>query len=495
MVDIQPPPTPEACELLNQTSLKEAFNKCSDVPVELDFSGALFREKDIYLMKSLWSLTRFLSHRGTDRANYELFSVKIAPFFGGIFGITAWAEAVYKRFAIVGVAKKSYFAHGVLLDLFSAFCHDVSHMQVAQFLEQELISTNCGLAGHHFDQRGTDKGFRQAGVIASLGREQNRFLTMLNILNEEAFRRWGGTSDYAVYALAQFLLTHEFPTFDKDMMLNLDFIRTLKNTVKEHNNGLSNSNLPESHVDLLHTNPVTGKSDLSDPDIIQKLITKYIRDIEGKAPVTQEMQVKKNEIAACEERIAHIEGLQSVDSLEDRESATKTLAQEKGNLVTLKESLKKLVRSTFTTTLTNETGNFYELTVRFINSNNEPINYSEHTLRFKSKNYADTRGLLKIAGVTLPAMPKDVSREDARSHLKKAVKAWRGVMRQFVSQASWLAQNTINPGTGRSLAEDFFRFRLNSQERLKAVLRADRAPDRELEDYRPTEAKTTFKDW
>jgi|GEM_PF-5540763 len=116
----------------------------------------------------------------------------VSIYFGGKFGFTTASELFFHQTGIIGVPDKAYLAHGIFMDPFSAIMHDSGHLEVMEFVRFALKQVAIGLCDHHLALGGTVSGFKKAQATQRLAFEQNRFLGMMNLLNQEAFRRWGG---------------------------------------------------------------------------------------------------------------------------------------------------------------------------------------------------------------------------------------------------------------------------------------------------------------
>lgn len=471
--------------------------------------------------------------------------IKGIPYYGGKFGFVTHPEALCNRLSILALSPEEYEAHGCRFDKYSGLVHDLAHLDVMESFDKALEAATVATVDHHIVNGGTIDSYRTSGAPTVLAAEQQRFLNMMARINAEAFRVWGGTPLYDVFAVGQFLLTHEYPTVSGEMILNPSFTDTLKFFVKEHNRQLKQSEMWESPHDPLKTDPLTGRTALSDEDLKEKMFQKYKKDLLNKTDhlKTKGMDKKSQEIWVLENKISEAKTALENLTPESKEKAEKKLrdkqeALERGinlkleeneiqdrrkdveqaeldlskftveamdaqrlHLKALEEALKKanaeydaLVKKTLKMDLVQRAGGFIDLDVTL--TNGKKIRFSETTLRHKAGNYADTRSLMKAAGIVLPKITNVASRTAVQDALRQGIDAWTKVMNRYLELSTHLAKTVVDATTGNTLEEDFFKARFQKLDTLKKALKEKRNGDDAVAyDYRSDETKAWMAGW
>lgn len=411
------------------------------------------------------------------------------PYFGEKFGIIAPCEAFFSRLAIIGIPAEPYEAHGVSMDLFSAIMHDGAHLKVVQDLDQVLNTVINGLRDYHVALGGNAKDFTQKHVIFN---EQTRFLKTLDLLHQEAFRRFVGTDKYQKFALGLFLLTHEIVPFSPEMITSSDFLKTFQNIIDKHLEILNGFEIFESAHDPLITNPTTGVSALSNDQIISFMINKNKKEITKHMPNTKGLTDSRRNIKIHNENINRIE-LSIKSTTEVLGTETQTLKENLSNEIKLLKECKENYQKAFDAAITSKkleskTGDFYDLVIELYNG--KRLIFSEMTLASKAKNYKDTQSLMKIAGIKLPDIQPDADRETVQNTLKAGILAWEGVMKHFGDMVTHLFETTPN------LSEQFFQDRFATLEKLKNTLQKNRNPLNIIDhNHMPDDLKNLFIGW
>lgn len=135
-----------------------------------------------------------------------------------------------------------------------------------------------------------------------------------------------------------------------------------------------------------------------------------------------------------------------------------------------------------TTTITLNNGDFHDMDIEL--TNGEKLFFTEPTLSFKRKNYADTRNLMRIAGISLPEIRQSDDAGEVQFVLGLAIYVWGAVMIDLKEKVTYLAETTIDE-SGRSLSRFFFDGRFRNVEALIGRLQRARGPNHTIaHDYR-----------
>lgn len=492
---------PRTAELVNHTIISKTFQRCLKSTLAKLLNGKEHKLSESGIERfdneqHLSGATSYYAHAKQFRDREDDY-VQPFPFFGGKFGVVNSFEAFCERLSIVGIPQTSYKAHGVPMEPFSAVMHDAAHYKVMRALDQVLRSVVYGMRDHHLALGGSAKDLTEERERVFFD-EQTRFLNVLSTLNQQAFKRFGGGIEYREFALGLFLLTHEILTISSDMIMSLDFSQTLENMINDHVRALNRSEAWESANDPLKTSPRDGKSELSNDDIIKKMIQKNRAEIYRHLPHIEASaflmgrDTYKIELDALLRRMSEVSEPEADAGVEELATHQQKIDQLKKEIAEKQALLDKADRAIFeqaeSMELRNKTGDFYDLVIEL--TNGKKLLFSETTLHFKRHNYKDTQGLMKIVGINLPDMAPDADRATVQANLKLGVTAWEGVMRRFGTLAQHLFVTT--PG----LSDDFFHGRFDAFYKLKKDLAAGRNPDlKTMHDYRPEEAKKMFTGW
>lgn len=396
------------------------------------------------------TITSYYAHKKREEG-----SMNLLFHFGGKFGLTAWIECFSMGRALCSVSTKPYKAHGVTMDVFSGPLHDAAHAQVMDTATRHLLSQVEQFLADAFYVKGGDSARFDTIHQEALPNEMKRFLSALGILNAGAFKYWvaerGDVSEYKKFATALFLLTHEFPGFNHNAILSTDFEHIMTTAIDSHLGYVrDNSASWESPTDVLQTSPQTGKSQLEGDD--QTLINKIL---------------KRN-----------------------KETVIKFLKQDRLEIPTDERNLAKWLSST---ELSLSDGSlFYDLVVR--TRSGEKLVFSEPTLRFKALNYEDTKGLLACAGITLPTIDENTTRDHVISAMQEGIDQWTGLMQHLKVQIAFLGEH-IHNDQAETLKAWFLRTRLDSLQKLRDRLKNGVQPEFAIKHHYLPEEITKVTEW
>jgi len=350
--------------------------------------------------------------------------------------------------------------------------------------------------------------------------------------------------------VGQFLWWHEYPTGDARMIMDPDFPKMMESFIDDHNRVIQRSDSWESPHDPLQTDPVTGKSALSNQAIFEFMVGKYEKEIVPFLTGTKAFAQAKRDLESTKQNLESLERAQAV-SLQERDvkADVEKMAQAKEAVEKAQTAYKKAIRDQIKTKkIVSDTGNFIDLHIKL--DNGKRLKFSETTLRFKARNFEDTRGMLKAAGakgdflntplvniesslvsskgLSSPLSEKDLkgsaavttsssssaststasassgssssysssNRTRVMQTLRQATAAWKEVMEAYVEKMYDLATTTVDPKTGLTLDKLFSKGRLAAQKDLIDLLKRDRREERAVDlDYRDEADKKMFEGW